>query len=90
MHRKWFWLTDSGGEISYENHWLQVVQGARTAGVPVVLEFLHFVHLNVAGHKDFTLSSWYKASSGKSCICFEVSVHRTVHRKNSFLPTLSF
>lgn len=39
MDRKWHWVTDTGGEISYENHWQQaaVVQGACTPRVPVTL-----------------------------------------------------
>lgn len=39
VHRKWHQLTDTGGEISCENHWQQtsVVQGACTSGVPVLI-----------------------------------------------------
>lgn len=68
-------MTDTSGAISHENHCQQasVLQGACTPGIPVVLGIPAFHAPEwCRTQKDFTLSSWYKASSGRSFTYFEV------------------
>lgn len=92
MGRKWLWLTDTGGEISFENHWQQaaVMPGACTPGVPVMLGIPAFHAPECCRtYKDFTLSSWYKASSGKSCAYFEVCTGQCTGKTAFFPPSAS-
>lgn len=63
----------TSGAISHENHCQQasVLQGACSPGVPVGIPAFHAPEC-CRTQKDFTLLSWYKASSGRSFTYFEV------------------